>query len=793
MASTVKIKTHGNTTLEGLELENFSTEETLVAILDQIKTLSTGVFTKEDDTKKKTEKHQSKLEKWFQQLTGGAVGGVVGGEVAAGSNEAIGAVSNIITPLLNSIIPFGDLLIDFAELTPEILLVVVAFKAVTAVLHIFQSGLNLVSRSITSIFTVAGNFIGTILSGKTAMSDYFAALQRGTDTIPIIGTLTKFLSEGINIIDSWNQSLIELTKNGANFGGNITDLVNGAADAGLTVEEFSRVIKENVDSLSTFGSVMNGVNTYTKVSKIGMADFSGQLADMGISFSQYSEELPKILNLFGASAKAHGASDRDLAQSSINLIAQFDTMSQLTGKTREQQEADLAKLTDDAAWQQKLTHMTQSEAANYTQALSEIQSTTGNAYAELYKLSVLGIPPLTKELQNILSTTPGLRTEFERMTAAVKAGGPQLGEKLDTVASHMVAIGLKAGQSYETLIAASTAGMSGAATDIAAVQKDLLANRLSFYKNGVFQEEEYKKQITAQRIHLENVNKLSSGLLEFSNIMMVLRDNITTNVIVPLVSKIGPLINMITTELGGSTGPLNNLVSMISNMVDQFGGWLKKEIASGNFKIGIDRFIKVIVGAITIMVDLIPMVGSMIAWVVENWDSIKSISVAIMQQVIYPILVLVLALTGVIILALWPLIMFGQALISAVKLLTKFTNGLHHMTDGIAHDIAKFFGVESPNNITDSVGSIPENNTPKLLVNNQLYDHFKNTNEEKAKENPENVSTQNTSNPLPVDTMTDKLDALNSSMLEQNHWLRGIHENTAGSLNINKKQLAVTQ
>ena len=46
---------------------------------------------------------------------------------------------------------------------------------------------------------------------------------------------------------------------------------------------------------------------------------------------------------------------------------------------------------------------------------------------------------------------------------------------------------------------------------------------------------------------------------------------------------------------------------------------------------------------------------------------------------------------------------------------------------------------------------------------------------------------------LPVDTMTDKLDALNSSMLEQNHWLRGIHENTAGSLNINKKQLAVTQ
>ena len=140
--------------------------------------------------------------------------------------------------------------------------------------------------------------------------------------------------------------------------------------------------------------------------------------------------------LVGAAAKAHGMSDQELTLSTINLISQFDAMAELTGKSREQQESDLQKLTDDAAWQQKLTHMSGEEAARYTQALSEISSVSGNTYAQLYKLSVLGLPPLTKELQTILATTPGLRDEFSRMTAIVKEGGANLGPKMDGHKAH---------------------------------------------------------------------------------------------------------------------------------------------------------------------------------------------------------------------------------------------------------------------------------------------------------------------------------------------------------------------
>ena len=181
-----KRQTNGNSTLEGLEVENFSTEETLVAILNLLIDFSTKVTADTKDTKNKTDKHQNALAKYFQSIVGGAVGG----EAAANASGA-GTISNILSPILQSFLPLGDFLIEIAELTPEILLAIVAFKAVTTVLHLFQAGLNLVSRTITSLFSVAGNLVGTLFSGKTAMNDYIAAIQRGTESIPIIGFFTK--------------------------------------------------------------------------------------------------------------------------------------------------------------------------------------------------------------------------------------------------------------------------------------------------------------------------------------------------------------------------------------------------------------------------------------------------------------------------------------------------------------------------------------------------------------------------------------------------------------------------
>ena len=91
MAATVRIKTHNNSTLEGLELENFSTEETLAALLEQFKAFSSGFTTASVQTNTKTDKVQTKLEKLVAGLTGTGVGA----EAVAGSNKVSDVVSKI--------------------------------------------------------------------------------------------------------------------------------------------------------------------------------------------------------------------------------------------------------------------------------------------------------------------------------------------------------------------------------------------------------------------------------------------------------------------------------------------------------------------------------------------------------------------------------------------------------------------------------------------------------------------------------------------------------------------------
>lgn len=619
MASTVRIKTHGNTTLEGIELENFSTEETLAALLEQFKAFYAGFSTDRAETKVKTDKSQTRLEK----LLSGVAGAGVGVGAAGGAGKISDVVTKMIGPALNLFNPLANLLEDIGELTPEVLLAVAAFKLVSIGLSIFQGALNLISRSITSLFNIAGNLVGTFVSGKLALSDYISAIQRGTASIPIIGTFTSLVAEGTAVLETWNQSLYDLTKIGANFNGNITALIVGAADAGLSVEQFSRVVKENADNLATFGSVMEGVNTYTKVSKISMQEYSEQLAGFGISFAQYSEELPRLLGLFGASAKAHGASDKELAQSAIELTAQFDAMSQLTGKTRDQQATDLQKLTADAAWQQKLTTLTRDQQTGYLTSLNEIQSTMGEGYAELYKFSVLGIPPLNKELQVLLATTPGLSQQFSKITAAVQTGvkGAQLTSQLNNIAADMVASGIRAGQNYETVIKAATAGMSGTGADIAKAQQQLLANKQEFFRNGQFDEQLFRQRLDQISKNRAAQDKVTDNLTQFSNLITLLRDRIYTDIIGPFVEKIAPAVKAITQAFAQNQGPLQGIMDTVIKMVNNFGDWVLTH--GDDIKKDVTDFIDVVGNVIGVTLDVVKVIWSITKVIVDNWNLIK--------------------------------------------------------------------------------------------------------------------------------------------------------------------------
>lgn len=647
--ATVQIRSHGNQYWDNVELENFSTEETLKALLEQFKAFAAGFTATTTDTKNRTEKSQSRVEKLLAGLGGAAIG--------AGSGSKLPpSVSESISPVLNIIKPFAGIIEDLEALTPEVLLAVVAFKLVTAAVSVFQAGLNLVSRTVTSIFSVAGNLINVFVGGRKTMADYFDAIAKGTASIPIIGTFTSLLASGMQILSKWNDTLFELNSMGAGFGNSIGYMVASAAATGQSLEQYSQVIKSNINNLAAFGSVIEGVRTYTAVANVSMNAYAGRLQELGISLDQYQSELPGVLALFGASMKSGGATTRDLAAAAIDLTDQFTAMSKITGKTREQQAADLARLTEDAAWKQKLSTMSNEDAEKYLGALNEIQSTAGDSFTELYKLSVLGMPPLTKELQILMATTPGLSEQFSKMTELVKTGNPKLasyGQQMDQIAGNIVEQGLASGQNLTTLISAASAGLSGVPEIEAKLQKQLLDRNAEYYHEGQFNKTRFLAMLEQAREEGRLQDQIHSSLSRFSTDVSRLQSDFFRMVIIPLLNRLGPIISTIADTFEKNSGAIQGIIDKIVDGINEFGGWLvnhRQEIQED-----IQSFMGTIVTVFNVLV-------SITKFLIEHWDTIKTILITAGIAVVALAAIVGVAGLGLII----PLLVEGLGSLAAV-------------------------------------------------------------------------------------------------------------------------------
>lgn len=735
--ATVQIKAHGNATFDGVEFQNFSTEETLKALLDQFTAFASGFKTITDKSGVTTEKNQSKIEK--------LLAGVGLGEAAAGVGKISTPLTNVVEPAISFLKPFSGIIEGLEILTPEILVAVLAFKLIAGVVQVFQTALNLVSRSITSLFSVTGNLANAFVSGKKTMADYFDAIARGTASIPIIGMFTGLLASSAAILSKWNDTLFELNSVGADFGNSITYMIANAAKTGLSLEQYSRIIKDNVSALAQFGTVMQGVRTYTAVANISMNEYGQQIEDLGISLEQYQSELPGILGLFGASMKATGASNKELAASAIDLTTQFTELSKITGKSREQQRDDLARLTADAAWKQKLSTLSNGEQEKYLAALGKIQGTAGDSFAELYKLSVLGMPPLTKELQIMTATMPGLNAEFNRMTQLVKSGNPATEaykKQMDSISADIVETGLKSGQSLETLVSAASAGLSGTPETIAKFQKQLLDNNAAYYADGQFQKQKFLAALEQARIEAETYDKIHSNLTQFTLSISKLQDTFYTTVIGPLLEKISPVIEDIANALQNNSGAFTEIINQIADGITKFGTWIvaNQPVIQEDLK----KFISTVGSVFGGIIDVTK-------FVFDHWSIIGGIIKIIAEQI--SALAIVFATLTAVILA--PIIILGEIVIGLVQIATMLGNhwdqikhwfgfGATAYTPSSA-PIKEMFKENNNTTVTEKLEK-PKSSVDSSITTKDLHDQQKITNDYLSKLLTSSNSTADASN-----------------------------------------------
>jgi hypothetical protein len=196
------------------------------------------------------------------------------------------------------------------------------------------TGLNVVqSQRLADRAQATGDVLGKLskaaATGSGKIDDLTSAFK---------GRLGGF-GDGISAVGTNLQSNVDtyrtLSSVGASFGQNLVTLRETAASAGLPLEDFAKLIKDNSQNLAAlFGSTTQGAVQFSKLSEQFRRTNIDVLAPLGFTVDEINDTLLTNLTLQRRTGNFIEGADQQQIESARSLALELDKLSKLTGQQR---------------------------------------------------------------------------------------------------------------------------------------------------------------------------------------------------------------------------------------------------------------------------------------------------------------------------------------------------------------------------------------------------------------------------------------------------------------------------
>jgi hypothetical protein len=287
---------------------------------------------------------------------------------------------------------------------------------------------------ISGVFQTIGSLIGGLVGGITAtvkglynfslkaaegtarLSDFYDSFRNLPFGIGMLmGILADFQRQTEKLLDVYRN----ITTAGAAFNGNLALLRTAATRGSLTLDEFARVTRSNSEIFSTMGgNVDAGVMKFTEAQNRLMNRYGGQLLGLGLTAEGAANMLGIFMNNAGRLDRQEMQNSDVVAQGVLNMTMQMDAYSKLTGKNREQLEAEMKKKSFDAAWKTFTAGMGPEQAASALAAIELAIAKGGEGAGDMVKQMFMTggaiTTPMTEGAQQFMVQTQGAGEEFVR-------------------------------------------------------------------------------------------------------------------------------------------------------------------------------------------------------------------------------------------------------------------------------------------------------------------------------------------------------------------------------------------
>ena len=278
---------------------------------------------------------------------------------------------------------------------------------------------------------VDNSFYGLIESAKL--------LASGNSSVSGVLTLFKGLPGPIGLVAQGFAKLAEfqeknmltyqsMSSAGANFGGSLTDMRLAAQGSFVTLEQFGNLVKNNSQVLGRMGgTVDDGTRAFAAMSNSLMTSKAGEsLLSLGYTTEDVNQGMLSYIATSGGRTKEEMKNTQAITAATAEYMTELDKLTQFTGVNRKQLEEDQKKAAAQQAFQRKLASLGEEERAKL-KAAYDAASASGIAGAtDAVMSAALGMPPLTKEAQQLAGTLPDAYNGLTKMTNSAMTVGTSM-------------------------------------------------------------------------------------------------------------------------------------------------------------------------------------------------------------------------------------------------------------------------------------------------------------------------------------------------------------------------------
>ena len=183
------------------------------------------------------------------------------------------------------------------------------------------------------------------------VGDSLTAAAGTMDMIPIVGgPLSQIFGAVAGAVEKSTGAFQSAAKSGATFGGSINSFAASASAAGMTMEKFGNLIRQNADSMMVLGgTTADGAKRFADLAKqMRSSQVGTELYNLGYSTEEVNAGMASYIKQMGNTGKLQGKSTAEIAAASGKYLKELDGLAQITGQTREEKMKEQEALQKDA-------------------------------------------------------------------------------------------------------------------------------------------------------------------------------------------------------------------------------------------------------------------------------------------------------------------------------------------------------------------------------------------------------------------------------------------------------------